>query len=92
MTTGVDRKQIMQLGKREKVEWLWKSGCLPLPLHQANGTTMVKVRRVVEGTNRKTGETHQSLRGVIESRQVSVIELFRTDQLFLEDGHCDVTA
>ena len=78
-------KGVMQRGKREKVEWLWKNGSLPLPSHQAYGSTIVKVKRVVEGKNPKTGTVHKTHRGVLESRSVCVIELFRQNVLFLED-------
>merc|ERR1712070_354263 len=36
-------KHVMGLGKREKIEWLWKEGRLPLPRHQAYGTVLVRV-------------------------------------------------
>jgi len=78
-------KAIMQLGKREKIEWLWKNGHLPLPRHQAYGTNMVKVKRVIEGKNPKTGLVQSTYRGVVEGRDVSVLELFRADAVFGED-------
>merc|ERR1712099_212304 len=48
---------IQSKGKREKIEWLWKEGKLPLPRHQAYGTLLVKVKRQVAGYNPKTNET-----------------------------------
>ena len=44
-------KQVQSLGKREKVEWLWRQGVLPLPAHQAYGRYYVRVKRVHEGYN-----------------------------------------
>merc|ERR1719310_1289961 len=59
-------KQIQGLGRQEKVAWLCEKGLLPLPRHQAYGTVLVRVKRVVEGHNPKLGKTVCSLRGVIE--------------------------
>merc|ERR1712032_1701941 len=75
-------KQVQGLGKREKVEWLWKQGLLPLPRHQAYGTVLVRVKRAVEGHNPKTNETVTTLRGVIERLDGPVLELVRSDSIF----------
>lgn len=75
-------KQVQSLGRREKVEWLWKNGKLPLPRHQAYGTVMVRVKREVDGVNPLTGESVKSVRGVIECLQCPVLELVRSDYLF----------
>lgn len=78
-------KQIQGLGKREKVEWLWKHGHLPLPRHQAYGTVLVKVRRALDGYNPKLDKAVRTLRGVIEHVDGPVLELARTDALFPQD-------
>ena len=75
-------KQIQSLGKREKIQWLWEQGRLPLPRHQAYGTVLAKVKRVVAGLNPKTNETVHSLRSVIEQVDGPVLELARQDALF----------
>lgn len=75
-------KEVMALGKLQKVEWLWKHDRLPLPTHQAYGTTFVRVKRVVEGHNPKLGTMVSSLRSVIEHVPGPVLELMRTDALF----------
>jgi len=74
-------KAIQSLGKREKVEWLWKQGLLPLPRHQAYGTLLGKVRRMIQGYNPKTQETVNSLRSVIEHVDAPVLESMRNDAL-----------
>jgi len=83
-TRGSSRQvqQVQSLGKREKVEWLWKEGLLPLPRHQAYGTLLSKVKRSRVGLNPKTGESSMTLRGVIEHVDGPVLELARTDSLF----------
>ncbi len=63
------------LGKREKIEWLWRAGCLPLPRHQAFGTAMARVRRPMQGFNPKTNETTLVLRRTVESLPVGVLQL-----------------
>jgi len=75
-------KQVQSLGKREKIEWLWKQGLLPLPRHQAYGSMFVKVKRLCDGYNPKTHETTKTLRGVIERVDGPVLELMRSDSLF----------
>ena len=78
-------KQVQGLGKREKIQWLWEQGRLPLPPHQAYGATLVRVRRVVEGLNPKLGTRHASLRGVVERREGPLLEMVRAGGLLLED-------
>merc|ERR1711988_2007293 len=78
-------KAVQDLGKREKIEWLWQQGRLPLPRHQAYGTVKVRVKRIIEGYNPKLDTTVQSLRGVIEQVDGPVLELIRTDSLFPTD-------
>jgi len=78
-------KAIQALGKQEKIEWLWKQGRLPLPRHQAYGTVLVRVKRIIEGHNPKLGTTVKSLRGVIEQVDGPVLELVRTDTLIPTD-------
>jgi tRNA(His) 5'-end guanylyltransferase len=75
-------KQIMGKGREEKVAWLHEQGLLPLPRHQAYGTVLVRVKRIVEGYNPKLGTNVKSLRGVIEQVDGPVLELVRTDTLF----------
>jgi len=82
-------KQVQSLGVRGKVEWLWKQGRLPLPKHQAYGTVLVKVRRVVDGHNPKLNVSVKSLRGVIECVEGPVLELARTGKLFPQDEALD---
>jgi len=77
-------KTIMGLGKREKVEWLWKNNHLPLPRHQAYGTVKVKVKRFVDKINEKTGEPVRPLRSVVETVDGPVLELMRTETLIPE--------
>merc|ERR1711879_84196 len=74
-------KKAQGLGKREKVDWLWKQGLLPLPRHQAYGSLLVKVRRDVEWYNPKTQEKVLTNRSVIEPLYGPVLELFRSGQL-----------
>lgn len=78
-------KQVMALGKVDKVEWLWKQGRLPLPRHQAYGTVFARVKRVKRGDNPKLGTTVESLRGVIEHVDGPVLELVCKDALFPPD-------
>jgi len=78
-------RQIQDQGKREKVEWLWKQGHLPLPTHQAYGTVLVKVKRVIEGLNPKLDTSVSTLRGVIVQVDGPVLELVRTDSLIPAD-------
>lgn len=75
-------KEVQSYGKREKVEWLWKQGRLPLPCHQAYGTLLVKVKRMKPGYNPKTCEIVSTLRGEIEQVSGPVLELARTEALF----------
>lgn len=72
---------IQSLGKQQKAAWLWEKGLLPLPTHQAYGTVLVRVKRVVNGFNPKLGEQTKSLRAVIEHVDGPVLELARTDSL-----------
>lgn len=78
-------KAIQGRGKREKIEWLWQHGLLPLPRHQAYGTVLVKVKRAVDAHNPKTGEATRALRSAIERVDGPVLELARTDALFPPD-------
>jgi tRNA(His) 5'-end guanylyltransferase len=80
-------KQVQSLGKREKIEWLWKHGLLPLPRHQAYGTVLVRTKREVEGFNPKTNEAVTTLRGVIDHVDGPVLELMRSDSLFPEGAN-----
>ena len=72
-------KQIQRLGKREKVEWLWVHGHLPLPRHQAYGAVLVRTRRRVDGLNPKTGEKVEAYRNVVAPLDGPLLELVRTD-------------
>merc|ERR1712113_1353594 len=74
-------KSVQSLGKREKVEWLWKQGLLPLPRHQAYGTLLGKVKRMIQGYNPKTQETVHTFRSVIEHVEGPVLESMRNDAL-----------
>merc|ERR1712039_279237 len=78
-------KQVQGSDKKSKVEWLWQQGKLPLPKHQAYGTVLVKVRRIMEGYNPKLGVAVKMLRGTVESLDGPVLELIRTGDLLLED-------
>jgi tRNA(His) 5'-end guanylyltransferase len=78
-------KEIQGLGKREKIEWLWAQNRLPLPRHQAYGTVLVRVKRVIEGHNPKLNSTVQTLRSVIEQVDGPVLELMRTETMVPED-------
>jgi len=88
-TPGSGQK-IQSLGRQEKVAWLWDKGLLPLPKHQAYGTVLVRVKRMIEGYNPKLGKNVRTLRGVIEQVEGPVLELVRTDSLFPADD--DVSA
>merc|ERR1712187_551816 len=83
-TPGSGQK-VQSLGRQEKVAWLFEKGLLPLPRHQAYGTVLVRVRRIKEGYNPKLDKTFESLRAVIEQVDGPVLELVRTDSLFLKD-------
>merc|ERR1712224_1093105 len=76
-------KQAVNGHTREKLDWLRQRDLLPLPRHQAYGTVLVKVKRVVQGHNPKLGTTVSTLRSAIEQVDGPVLELFRTDSLFL---------
>jgi len=78
-------KAVRALGTREKVAWLWRNGHLPLPRHQAYGTLLVRVKRVLEGHNPKLGTSVKTLRGTIERLDGPLLELARTDGLFPKD-------
>jgi tRNA(His) 5'-end guanylyltransferase len=78
-------KEVQGLGRQQKVDWLWKQGRLPLPRHQAYGTVLVRVKRVIEGHNPKLQTTVTTLRSVIEQVDGPVLELVRTDSLIPED-------
>ena len=78
-------KAIQALGRREKAAWLWENGHLPLPRHQAYGSVLVKVRRVVTGHNPKAGTEVRKLRSAIEHIDGAVLELARTGTLFPKD-------
>merc|ERR1711879_92623 len=83
-TPGSGQK-IQSLGRQEKVAWLLEKGLLPLPTHQAYGTVLVRVKRIIEGYNPKLDTSVKSLRGTIEHVQGPVLELMRTDCLFPPD-------
>jgi tRNA(His) 5'-end guanylyltransferase len=80
-TPGSGQK-IQSLGRQEKVAWLFEKGLLPLPRHQAYGTVLVRVKRMIEGYNPKLNTTVKTLRSVIEQVHGPVLELVRTDTLF----------
>merc|ERR1719162_2239859 len=79
------RKEAMGLGKKKKIEWLWKQGRLPLSTHQAYGTVLVRVKRVKDGRNPKLNTTVQTWRSVIEQVDGPVLELMRTETLIPAD-------
>jgi len=76
---------IQALGRREKVEWLWKEAKLPLPRHQAYGTVLLRTKRMIEGYNPKLDIAVSTLRSVIVQVDGTVLELLRTETLFLAD-------
>lgn len=78
-------RKVQELNKRDKLEWLWKQGLLPLPRHQAYGTVLAKVRRACEGYNPKTETTTKTTRGVIEHVDGPVLELARQGALIPPD-------
>jgi len=78
-------KHIMSQGTLGKIKWLWEQGKLPLPRHQAYGTILTRVKRLVKGYNPKFSIHVTSLRNVIEQVNGPVLELVRTDSLFLKD-------
>lgn len=78
-------KNVMRLGTLQKVAWLHEHGHLPLPRHQAYGTVMAKVKRVVTGHNPVRGEDVRTLRGVIEQVDGPVLELVRQGSIWTED-------
>lgn len=80
-TPGSGQK-IQALGRQEKIAWLFEEGLLPLPRHQAYGTVLVRVKRMIEGHNPKLNTTVKTLRGVIEQVNGPVLELVCTDTLF----------
>jgi tRNA(His) 5'-end guanylyltransferase len=74
-------KEIRISGKREKLNWLYKNGYLPLHTHQAYGTCYVRVKRLKTGFNPKLNKTVISLRSIIVRVDGPVHELLRTDTL-----------
>merc|ERR1712032_1066522 len=78
-------KKVQSLGRQEKIAWLFEKGLLPLPKHQAYGTVLVRVKRMIEGYNPKLSLTVKTLRGVIERVDGPVLELVRTDSLLPTD-------
>jgi tRNA(His) 5'-end guanylyltransferase len=86
-------KQVQSLGKREKVEWLWKQGHLPLPRHQAYGTVMVRARRVATGHNPKLNVEVRTLRSVVETLpSMALLEMARRGELLPVDDVLDEAA
>lgn len=79
------RNEVQRKGRRDKVEWLWRQGLLPLPRHQAYGTVLARAKRVVDGHNPKTDTVVRTLRGVIEPVPGPVLELVRADRLWPTD-------
>lgn len=79
-------KSTMRAGTSDKLKWLAENGLLPLQPHQAYGSYFVKVRRLHEGFNPKTGETSSSLRSTIEEvSNVNLLRLAAKDGLFPPD-------
>lgn len=78
-------QQVQAFGRREKVEWLWRQGMLPLPRHQAYGTVLVRVKRMIEGHNPKLDTIVNTLRSVIVQVDGPVLELVRSDTLIPAD-------
>ncbi len=68
-------RAVQSRGKREKIEWLWRAGHLPLPRHQAYGTAMARVRRPTRGFNPKTKEETTVLRRTVEPLATGVLQL-----------------
>jgi len=84
-------KQVQALPMIAKVEWLWQQGKLPLPRHQAYGTVLVKVRRVIDGFNPKLGVAVKTLRGAIETLDGPVLERARNNGLLLPEDDSDLS-
>ncbi|CAK8992110.1 unnamed protein product [Durusdinium trenchii] len=79
-------KNVMRLGTSEKLQWLAQNQLLPLHAHQAYGSYFVRVKRVHEGMNPKTGEISKSLRSAIEEVPgVNVLRLAAEGKLFPSD-------
>jgi hypothetical protein len=79
-------KALCRLGNVPKLVWLCSIGQLPLPPHQAYGTTLVRVRRMINGHNPKLNVETRTLRAVIERLSpISILEHAREDTLFLTD-------
>lgn len=78
-------KSTTRLGTSDKLQWLAENGLLPLQPHQAYGSYFVKVRRMHEGFNPKTGETTQSLRSTVEEVPGNLLRLAAQRSLFPVD-------
>merc|ERR1712032_315383 len=82
-------KKVMGEHKCAKLKWLHEvAASLPLPTHQAYGTLLVRVKRVVEAVNGnpKAKETMvKVLRSVIDHVEEPVLKLFIEGHVFLKD-------
>jgi tRNA(His) guanylyltransferase len=80
-------KEIQSKSTKEKIEWLWKQGLLPLPPHQAHGSIFYKTKVLVAGENPKTGETNPCLRRktLKVDPHVSLLELFVRQDFFAKN-------
>ena len=80
-------KQAVGKGNRDKLNFLVEHNLLPLPNHQAYGSYFVRVRRVKELEDPRTGEKVKRLRGVVEKveGEGGVLEMFKEGRLRVAD-------
>lgn len=81
---GGKRKTIAKHTK-DKLLLLKEMGCLPLPMHQSQGSYYCRVRRVKDGWNPQKKEAVKSLRSTVELVEQHVLQLSRCDALLLLD-------
>lgn len=60
-----------------KLKWLEENNKLPLNNHEAYGSFYMKVKKVIETINQKTGEKGETTRGFIEQMEGNVINNFK---------------
>eukprot|EP00933_Yihiella_yeosuensis_P008534 TRINITY_DN114032_c0_g1_i1.p1 TRINITY_DN114032_c0_g1~~TRINITY_DN114032_c0_g1_i1.p1 ORF type:complete len:359 (-),score=54.36 TRINITY_DN114032_c0_g1_i1:167-1243(-) len=74
-------QKVTAMDTKSKLLWLYNQNLLPLPNHQACGSYYVKVRRVIQGTNPKTGEVVSSSRSKTEKLEGHVLQLAREERM-----------
>eukprot|EP01065_Artemidia_motanka_P037972 TRINITY_DN46856_c0_g1_i1.p1 TRINITY_DN46856_c0_g1~~TRINITY_DN46856_c0_g1_i1.p1 ORF type:complete len:380 (+),score=128.75 TRINITY_DN46856_c0_g1_i1:79-1218(+) len=77
--------EVQKRGTGLKLQWLAHQRLLPLEPHQAKGSFFVKVRRLTEGVDPRTGETRPCVRSVVEECTVPLLLLQKERGTLLED-------